>query len=296
MKNKSNGMQLYSYLMDKMQAYTTINLVNVSEDEFKECLFSLIGTIDPDTEGYKDARKQRDLSVKFTWGHDHDFGPFKLEGRMGDRHIRLFCNYLSCFDLGLSDIQGKDIFDIGCWTGGTSLLLIALGNRVTAIEEVKKYAYTVKYLANAFGIQRDLIVEAKSLFDCNDDSYYARFDVVHFSGVIYHLTDPIIGLRIVFNSLRPGGICLVESAGIDSDDLICRCEGCSSYHMGTQENLDRGGWNWFIPSKPTLKLVMENVGFKNVETKFIDGRLYAVGIKKQWEDIVRAGLSIPNIR
>lgn len=64
----------------------------------------------------------------------------------------------------------------------------------------------MKYLVNAFRIQRDLIVEAKSLFDCNDNSYYARFDVIHFSGVIYHLTDPIIRLRMVFNSLRPGRI------------------------------------------------------------------------------------------
>jgi SAM-dependent methyltransferase len=289
-------MDIESYLISRMQFYTTRNLVGTSEYEFKEYLFSLLGRTDPDIEGYSDIGKQRDLSVKFVWGHNHDFGTFKLAGRMGDRHIKLFCNYLRNFSLKVEDIQGKDIFDIGCWTGGTSLLFVALGNRVTAIEEVKKYANVLEYLVNAFGVQKNIAVEAKSLFDCNNNAYYDKFDIAHFSGVIYHLTDPVMGLRIVFNSLRPNGICLVESLGIHSDDLICRYEGCSFYHIGTEDDLGRGGWNWFIPSKSTLKLMMENVGFEDVEVKFIDERLYATGIKRKQEDMTRAGLSIPMIR
>ena len=97
-------------------------------------------TVDSQCEGYGDAEleQQRDLSVKFHWGHNHDFGDFQLQGRMADRHIDLLANFISFFPVSLAYFQGKQVFDIGCWTGGTALLLAALGSNVHAIEEVKK--------------------------------------------------------------------------------------------------------------------------------------------------------------
>ena len=264
--------------------------------QFKEHIFSLIGKFDINIEQYKTGEKQRDLSIKFAWGHNHDFGTFRLEGKMGDRHVRLFENYCQHFAVKMEDFAKKDILDIGCWTGGTSLLLNAFGAKVTAIEEVVKYAKTVEWLALKFGNSDTLTVEAKTLFECNNEAYYDRFNYVNFSGVLYHLTDPVIALRILFNALRNGGIILVESAGIDSDELICKYEGCSFFGEGTVEQLNRGGWNWFVPSKATLKLMLENVGFKDVKVKYIENRLYAVGTKLHHEEITRAGLSIPHIR
>ena len=57
-----------------MRRYTTDHLVGVSPDDFRNDLTARIGTIDPDAEGYHDPARQRDLSIKFRFGHDHDFG------------------------------------------------------------------------------------------------------------------------------------------------------------------------------------------------------------------------------
>lgn len=284
---------LLDRLSNLMKRYTTEYLAGVKPDAFEQHLRSLLGKVDPSVEGYGDIGVQRDLSIKFAWGHDHNFGSFKLRGNQRNRHVRLFYDYLTLFDLNLADISHKNVFDVGVWTGGTSLLLAALGNRVMAIEEVVKYAKAAQYLAKSFGIQDKLKVVAKSLYECD---FHNHFDLVHLSGVVYHLTDPIVGLRIAFNSLKLKGKCLVESACVKSDKSLCLYEGCSRFHGGTKKNLSRGGWNWFKPSPSALKLMMENVGFENVRTKTRAHRLFAIGNKRRRKDIVRAGLSRPNIK
>ena len=259
-----------------------------------------IGQVDGETEGYaaNEIDQQRDLSIKFHWGHDHDFGDFRLQGRMADRHIKMLADMVGCFAVELGDFSGKDIFDIGCWTGGTSLLLAALGGRVYAIEEVGKYADMAAYLARAFGVDDRVTVTRRSLYSCDDETFYDRFDIVHFPGVLYHLSDPLIALRILFNSLKPGGIILVETAGIDDEEPICRFEGSRIHLGGTKEGLDRTGWNWFLPSPSALERMMQEAGFEEVSAVLREGsnRIYGYGKKLSQIGICRAGLSVPDIR
>jgi len=87
-----------------------------------------IGTIDAEIEGLSGTENQRDLSIKFHWGHNHIFGDeFKVDGRMGDRHLNLMAQFMVKNDLDMDYFRGKDVIDVGCWTGGTLLLLKALG-------------------------------------------------------------------------------------------------------------------------------------------------------------------------
>ena len=60
---------------------------------------------------------------------------------------------MTLFPVSLDDFESKDVLDIGCWTGGTALLLASLKATVSAIEEVKKYANMTSFLAKAFGIE-----------------------------------------------------------------------------------------------------------------------------------------------
>ena len=77
-----------------MRRYTTDNLVGVSPDAFQASLAARLGTVDPQTEGYLDPSRQRDLSIKFRFGHDHDFGAFQLDGQMGLRHLELLASFI----------------------------------------------------------------------------------------------------------------------------------------------------------------------------------------------------------
>lgn len=282
--------------------YKVGNLKSISVSEFEEEITSAIGVVDSNIEGYRaeELDKQRDLSIKFHWGHNHNFGTFKLEGLMKDRHLDLMSQFVNYYPITLNTFAGKRILDIGCWTGGTSLLLVALGGDVVALEEVKKYAKMVSFLAKSFGISDRLKVEPLSIYDCNIDKFQNKFDIVYFPGVIYHLSDPVLALRILFNSLVLGGEILVESAGIDHQEPYCKFEGNYIYHKnsGTSAELNRGGWNWFLPSPSALSRMLQEAGFGQIDTVWDSDRkrVYGYGKKIKETAICKAGLSVREIQ
>ncbi len=286
-------------LRRRFGTFTTANLQGIRPEEFEQYIRSRLGSVDAQSEGFPedDVDRQRDYSIKFFWGHDHDFGTFKLDGLMKNRHIELLAQYAAMFGVLPGFFDGKNVFDIGCWTGGTSLALTSLGARVTAIEEVRKYADMATFLARSFGLDDRVDVQARSIYACNAPEFRERFDVVFFPGVIYHLTDPVVALRILWNALKLGGIILVESAGIDVAEPVCRFDGSLVHLSGSRERLDRSGWNWFWPSPSALERMMREAGFDEIQSGWHDPvpRVYAIGRKTEQVSICRAGLSVPDI-
>jgi len=277
------------------ESFTVDNLKNVDADEFQKNILDRIDKDDSEIEGYFDPSKQRDISIRYFWGHNHDFGTFYQSGPMGDRHIDIIAQFVADYGLPL-DLTGKKVLDIGVWTGGTCLLLTAMGAEVTGCEEVKKYADTVNYLAHAFGLDT-LTCERLSLYEID---FQDSFDYVIYSGVIYHVTDPILSLRILYNALKDGGDIFVETFGIWAGgemQSVCLVE--SGPMEGNAESLNRTGWNNFIPSSEALKSWMISVGFKDVNvgapTQDLR-RIHGKGMRVQHEDMLRAGLSRPDIR
>ena len=276
--------------------YGTGNLVNVGGAEFKENILSRIGKDDAAIEGYADPTKQRDLSIRFRWGHDHDFGDFSLDGEMADRHILIIARFLSDFGLPL-DLTGKKVLDIGVWTGGTCLALCALGAEVVGLEEVRKYADTVTYLAHAFGLD-NLTCEALSVYEYDRAD---AFDYVLYSGVIYHVTDPVLSLRILYNALKDGGDIFVETFGIALDPGLppmTMVESPGTVRSGSEGEKSRTGWNYFVPTDKALKLWMETVGFHDVTVAALNdnSRYLAKGTRHAHEEMARAGLARRDIR
>lgn len=234
--------------------------------------------------------------VRFCWGHDHDFGTFQTAGEMGTRHIWMLSRFFDHFGIKPGDLAGKDVLDAGCWTGGVSLVLNRLGARVTAIDEIRKYTHALSFLADSFGLQ-SFAVEARSIYQL-DSRFDQKFDVIFCLGVVYHLSDPIVGLRRLYRALKPGGLLCVESMSIDNEGCVCEYEGPSCR---------RGdfGWNWFVPSPRALSRWLEDTGF--IEVRVGDGlvpfqvtrqgdpmgpnRCFAVGRKNPQHEMCVAGLS-----
>lgn len=286
-------------LADRFRHFTVASLVGITPERFEEALNSHLGVVDAEGEGYGagDLDRQRDLSIKFHWGHDHDFGAFRLEGRMGRRHIDVLARFASLFGVASETYTGRQVLDVGCWCGGTTLMLARLGASVTAIEEVRKYARMARFLVDAFGLADVANVQAMSLYECNRPDFLRRFDRVVMPGVVYHLSDPVLGLRLMFNALLPGGDILVESMGVDRDEPVCVFEGSRRSHSGSREDLDRGGWNWFVPSPLALERMLLEAGFVDVQSVWEprSGRVYAYATKREEVGICRAGLSMPSV-
>jgi SAM-dependent methyltransferase len=300
---RKKAKEIREELQKRFMRYQTSNLHDISTAQFSHYIQSRIGIIDAHAEGYSEneLESQRDSSIKFYWGHNHDFGEFKLEGRMGERHINELAIFMSLFTVSFDDFRDKEVFDIGCWTGGTTLTLASLGSRVFAIEEVKKYAGMASFLVKSFGLGSRVSVHHRSLYNCNSEEFFDRFDMVYFPGVLYHLSDPLLALRILFNSLKAGGKILIESEGVERAEPFCRFDGSLLYRAGTKEDLTRTGWNWFVPSPSALHRMMREAGFDDIETLLYRSRkrrkrLYGFGKKTAQVGICKAGLSVPTIR
>jgi len=206
----------------------------------------------------------------FTWGHDHDFGfGIKRSGAMGARHVEIITE---CVRYGLlpHDLSGTEVLDVGCWSGGDVLLLAGLGGRVTAVEEHLKSAASAEKLCNLVGCPLTLVT--KSIYE-DRKNWQGKFDVVYASGVVYHVTDPLLFVRILFAYLRIGGRLVLETKSHHSEEAVCG-------YSGTLER----GWNWFAPNAETLGRWFVDAGFDFESIRVHprkNGRLLGMAIKTE---------------
>lgn len=204
----------------------------------------------------------------FVWGHNHDFGFGNVrQGAMGTRHIEITSELISLGMLSPS-LTGKELLGVGCWTGGDQLVLNALGARTTAVEEHQIAANACEFLFSALNVTNHMVKSSAYL----DDMSMARcFDVVYCSGVAYHVTDPLLLLRILFCYLKVTGSIVIETKSSNF-------EGSALSYSGTLEK----GWNWYAPNEEALFRWLVDAGF-DPETVRIhrrtNGRLLAAAEK-----------------
>ncbi len=74
-------------------------------------------------------------------------------------------------------------------------------------------------------------------------------------------------MRHIFNVLKDGGVCLLESTGVQSSQALFSYE--------------RMKWNWFDTSPKALHQLFLDVGFKDISVGNVtpNGRLYGVGYR-----------------
>lgn len=286
MSIETNHKESQEWLSGHMRLYTTSNLRGITPADFKKRIDEFLAMNDYEMEGLPGPENQRDQMVKFQWGHTHDFGTFRVGGMMGDRHIKVMARMIDAGYLS-RDLTEKCILEVGPWTGGMSLLLAAMGAEVVAVEEVRKYADSLNFLAKSFGIT--IACTARSVYDLR---YSGVFDHVFISGVLYHISDPVVALRRCFDALAVGGTLLLETMVCASNEPIMWYIGPSVVASGTKERMNRTGWNWYSPSPRAVKKMLHDVGFEKIQILKPEGdRLIATAKKERQVPICRAGLN-----
>ena len=91
--------------------YQVNNVIPEYRDCFETDIRKMHAVVDSDMEGYADHERQRDFSIKYAWGHHHDFGSFQVPGAMGDRHLGILAEFMQAYGLP-KDLTGKKILDI----------------------------------------------------------------------------------------------------------------------------------------------------------------------------------------
>jgi 2-polyprenyl-3-methyl-5-hydroxy-6-metoxy-1,4-benzoquinol methylase len=235
----------------------------------------------------------------FGWGHDHDFGGFQVSGRMGTRHVWLLSRFLDQFSVPLDAIRGRRVLDVGCWTGGVSLVLAELGGSVVAIDPVVRNLEAVELLKRAFAVDA-LTCRPLSIYDL-EPADVGSFDTVFCTGIIYHHTDPIVALRRLYHVMRPGAWLCLETMSTDHPGPMCEYRGPLPKRGPEQE------WNWFLPAPRALERMLQDTGFEeiragngvrdfavtDVEDPMGPGRCFAVARRATDRPISLHGPSVP---
>lgn len=92
------------------------------------------------------------------------------------------------------DLAGWEVLDIGCNAGFFSFELAQLGARVTAVEPEQHYLDQARWAADLMGLSDSIQFRKTSLYELAHEQ--RRWDLVWFTGVLYHLRYPLLGLDI----------------------------------------------------------------------------------------------------
>jgi SAM-dependent methyltransferase len=218
---------------------------------------------------------------QYGWGHTIDFGPFTKEGVMSDNFLHI-AGHLDAWRWWPRKLKGLRVADIGCFAGGLTVLMAHRGAaEVLGVDQIPEHAEQCAYVAEVFGF-RNVRTRSASLYDLPKLGV-GQFDLILLSGVLYHLSDMLVGLYLMRELLTIGGTLLIESAAVGDDEHSYANFG--RFAMGI----------WWQPSTLCIKDMCEFMGLSEVEVRmYWPDRCLARARKTSDEPITfKRGLNYP---
>jgi tRNA (mo5U34)-methyltransferase len=180
--------------------------------------------------------------------------------------------------LKLPDLTGKTVLDIGAWDGFYSFEAERRGSR--RVVSLDHYVWGIDHdgRGGAWPGKRPYDIAHAALNSraesvCADfmtvdwNSIGAPFDVVFFMGVLYHLENPLAGLKRVAEATK--GVAIIETAAIDIPAM--RDKALCEFYETTELNGDPT--NWWSPNEKALVGMCRAAGFSRVEVKSVEPSL-----------------------
>lgn len=190
---------------------------------------------------------------QYGWGQTIDFGPFTKEGVMSDNFLHIV-GHLDAWKWWPQSLKGRRVSDIGCFSGATAVLMAHRGAaEVVGVDEIAPHTAQCAYLAEIYGFSNVKTLTA-SLYNLPNLGV-GQFDLILLSGVLYHLSDMMVGLYVMRELLKVGGTLLIESAAVGDDEHSYANFG--RFAMGI----------WWEPSTLCIKDMCEFMGLSEVEVR-----------------------------
>lgn len=185
-------------------------------------------------------------------------GPISLCGHFIDSEWRSNLKW-DRVALALGDIRGARILDLGCSNGYYMFRLAELDPAVViGIDPSERCLLSFDLIQMFCG-------DPRLAFEVLRSEHLAIFpqffDVALCMGVVYHVRDPLSLLKQLLNSIKPGGMAIVESQVIDLPGPYALCPNnryTKSHNM------------YFIPTAECLVSWLEKVGFVDCKVVAID--------------------------
>ena len=182
-----------------------------------------------------------------------------------------------------ASLEGMTVADVGCFTGGITALLAHRGaERVVAVDEVGSHVEQCRVVVSAFGLQDKVDLIDESLFALPTLLPARSFDLVILSGVLYHLSDMLVGLYALRTLLREGGTLIIETNAVHDDQHSYANFG--RFYAGM----------WWQPTTLCVKDMCEIMGYQEVETyPYVPSRCLARAVRSEEGPPFRRGLHWP---
>lgn len=183
------------------------------------------------------------------------------------------------------ELDGKLALDIGCNAGFYSFKLAARGARVLAIDLDKHYLEQGQWAAEQLDPGGRVEFRQMSVYELS--RLDARFDVVLFLGVLYHLRHPLLALDIV--SEHVGDRLILQTMTMPSKGPD---EAIADLPLGDRDRLTEPGWpraafiehrlagdptNWWAPDDACVQAMLRSAGLRVLAQPahevFVCGRL-----------------------
>lgn len=171
------------------------------------------------------------------------------------------------------DLAGVTVLDIGCNAGFYAVELARAGAQVLGIDHDEHYLRQARWVAGLFELDGRVEFELMGVYDLS--RLNARFDIVLFMGVLYHLRYPLLALDLVFDAARrtvvlqtmtmPGEeeLATPEDLGIDARDQM---QTVGWPKMAFIEHKVAGDdTNWWAPSHACVQAMVRSAGGRVVD-------------------------------
>ena len=192
---------------------------------------------------------------QYGWGHTVDLGAFRVEGLLLDSYLSIAGGF-DQFGWWPQRLDGLAVADVGCFTGGIALLAAQRGARIVhAVDEVSEHLDQCRLLIEALGETR-VRPHLRSVYELSQDIPRRSLDIVVLSGVLYHLSDMLVGLHVLRELLKPGGTLLIESNGVD--DPTHSYANFGRFYAGM----------WWQPTGLCIADMCEYTGYEQVRVEF----------------------------
>jgi len=172
-------------------------------------------------------------------------------------------------------LKGQDCIDIGAMESMVSILVERNGGNALAWDRhpdgTNATAARLQALRDTLGVKLPF-VRGTSLRDIQKDVGRAKFDVVVFAGVLYHVFDPFACLLRARSMLRDGGIMIIETAATDMPDITMSFNARGRFYPRPEQG------NYWLPSAACLHYLCRCARLRPVDCCYLHDGVLRLGL------------------
>jgi SAM-dependent methyltransferase len=231
-------------------------LIRLAIDAFADAFPLLAGSVPPE-----------ELEMRlgsYEWFYHFDFGgrqvgpnpgaPKEVRGHY-QRYVHIFPAILAQTGATLA---GQRILDVGCNAGFWSIQAARCGAAsVVGIDPSETNIQQASFVAGLIGL-RNVEYRVSNIYDASIATL-GEFDISFFFGVLYHLDNPVLALRRLYELTRKFVVIDTQLANVDTAMLKMDDDAASRYHAQSYSNPLA-----LIPSESAVLFMLRSVGFKKV--------------------------------